>query len=77
MKKSDIRVAPARNFIQPMSDDNWDSIAARILPNVAREDAVQQLISWNLFLAFRPGGGVITPSDIVFTEPPRSAHIPA
>ena len=62
---------PVRRFIQPESGDDWPRIAARILPDMPVETAVEQLKSWNLYLAFRPGGGVVTPSDIVFIEPPR------
>lgn len=65
----------ARAFIQPASGDNWESIAARILPDTPMQDAVQQLISWNLFLGFRPGDGLITLSDIVFTEAPRASAV--
>lgn len=77
MLKSEIRVPPARAFIQPAHGDNWESIATRVLPETPVQDAVQQLVSWNLFLAFRPGGGVITPSDIVFIEAPRAASAAA
>lgn len=45
-------------------------MAARVLPGV--DDAAQQLLSWNLHLAARAGGGrgTLLPSDIVFVEPP-------
>lgn len=61
---------PRRAFIQPEFGDTFETLARRLLPDEPLEQAVQTLTSWNLFLAFRPGGGGITPSDLVFTEPP-------
>lgn len=61
---------PVRRFIQPLSDDDWASIADRLMPDADREAAIAQLKSWNLHLAFRPVS-VITPSDVMFVEPPR------
>lgn len=60
---------PVRRFIQPLSDDGWESIAAREFPDMPVDSAVEQLKSWNLHLAFRPVA-VITPSDVMFMEPP-------
>lgn len=65
-------LAPVRRFIQPESGDDWPGIAARIMPGEPAETAIEQLKSWNLHLVFRPVS-VITPSDIVFVEPPRAA----
>jgi len=65
-------LAPVRRFIQPESGDDWPAIAARALPDEPAEAAIEQLKSWNLHLVFRPVS-VITPSDIVFVEPPRAA----
>lgn len=67
---SAVALAPVRCFIQPLAGDDWASLAERLLPDSARDDAIQQLKSWNLHLAFRPVP-VITPSDIMFVEPPR------
>lgn len=64
--------APVRRFVQPESGDDWPRIAARVLPEVPAETAIEQLKSWNLHLVFRPVS-VITPSDILFVEPPRGA----
>ncbi|MCW6530086.1 MULTISPECIES: hypothetical protein [Sphingomonas] len=64
-------LAPIRRFIQPESGDDWPAIAARVLPDEPAEAAIEQLKSWNLHLVFRPVS-VITPSDIVFVEPPRA-----
>lgn len=69
-------IHPARAFIQARFGDTWDSIAERVFPDQPRQDATQQLMSWNLFLAFRPGDGRITPSDIVFVEPPQPIAAP-
>lgn len=65
-------LASVRRFIQPESGDDWPAIAARVLPDQPAEAAIEQLKSWNLHLVFRPVS-VITPSDIVFVEPPRAA----
>ncbi|MES2496473.1 MAG: hypothetical protein V4618_10175 [Pseudomonadota bacterium] len=62
---------PRRRFIQPESGDDWPRIAARVMPDVPVEAAIEQLKSWNLFLVFRPVS-VITPSDILFIEPPAA-----
>jgi hypothetical protein len=61
-----------RRFIQPLQGDSWDSIANRILPDTPRADAIDMLKSWNMPLSFRPVG-IITPSDIMFVEPPVAA----
>lgn len=63
--------APLRRFIQPHQDDDWGSIALRSLPDVPEAEAIDLLKSWNLHLSFRPVG-VITPSDIMFIEPPAA-----
>ena len=64
-------LSPLRRFTQPKPGDDWESIAARELPQVPPADAVGALKSWNLHVAFRPAS-VITPSDVIFVEPPRS-----
>lgn len=65
------RIPPVRSYIQPQPGDGWESIAARELPGTPVEEAVNMLKSWNLYVAFRPVGA-ITPTDIIFTEPPRA-----
>lgn len=67
---------PVRRFIQPLPGDDWASIAARTLPDLDPDDAVDRLKSWNLHVAFRPVS-VITPSDIMFVEPPAAAAAPS
>ncbi|OCC23441.1 hypothetical protein MB02_12600 [Croceicoccus estronivorus] len=70
---NDVTIPPRRAFTQPQAGDNWETLAKRLFPEEPLQEAVQKLQSWNLFLAFRPGGGGMTPSDIVFTEAPRAA----
>ena len=60
---------PLRKYIQPKIGDNWETIAARVFPNDPQDKVIENLKSWNLFLAFRPTP-MITPSDIMFVEPP-------
>lgn len=69
---TETRIPPARAFIQPGPGDDWTSIAARELPGTPLDEAVELLRSWNLYVAFRPVGA-ITPTDVIFTEPPRGA----
>ena len=58
-----------RRFVSPEPGDDLTSLAARVLPGA--DDAVDQLLSWNLHLAARAGASQsLLPSDIVFTEPP-------
>ena len=68
-----VNIPPRRAFTQPLAGETWDSLAKRLFPEEPVEQAIQKLQSWNLFLAFRPGGGGMTPSDIVFVEAPRAA----
>ena len=65
---------PARRFVHPEPGDDLATIAERELPGV--EGAAEQLLSWNLQLAARVGGGrevTVLPSDLVFVEPPAPA----
>lgn len=65
-----VTIPPRRAFIQPQHGDTFETIAKRLLPDEPLDQAIQKLTSWNLFLAFRPGGGGMTPSDLFFTEAP-------
>jgi hypothetical protein len=67
-----VTIPPRRAFIQPEFGDTFETIARRLMPDQPLEEAVQTLTSWNLFLAFRPGNGGMTPSDLFFTEPPQA-----
>jgi hypothetical protein len=60
-----------RAFTTPEPDDDWGSLARRVLPDVAQEAAVQQLRSWNLHLFARNPPGEFLNSDVIFVEPPR------
>ena len=72
---------PVRKSIFPASDDTWESIAQRELPDSPLEEAVGMLQSWNLHVFARPAapegsprhGNPILPSDILFIEPPAAA----
>lgn len=65
-------IPPVRRFIQPLQGDSWESIANRIMADRPQADAIESLKSWNMHLSFRPVG-IITPSDIMFVEPPAVA----
>lgn len=65
-------IPPVRRFTQPHSGETWTDIAARTLPDLPTDQAVEALESWNLHITFRPPPFWLTPSDIVFLEPPGS-----
>ena len=72
------KLSQVRKSILPTEGDTWDVIAKRELPELAPEEALAKLQSWNLHVFMRaagamaaPGGGnPILPSDVVFIEPP-------
>lgn len=67
-----------RRSILPQGGDTWQSIAARMLPEMAEDEAVSNLQSWNLHVFMRASGAAgsvrgsnpILPSDVIFVEPP-------
>jgi len=59
-----------RRFIQPGDGDDWAAIAARELPDMPQEAAIESLKSWNLHLVMRRVA-LVTPSDVIFVEPPK------
>jgi len=69
----------SRKSIFPESQDTWESIALRELPDVGSEEAIGILQSWNLHVYMRPAaaqdsarsGNPILPSDIIFVAPPQ------
>lgn len=71
-------LSAVRKSILPRAGDSWATIAQRELPDVASEDAVSQLQSWNLHVFMRApapegsprAGNPILPSDVIFVEPP-------
>lgn len=66
-------IAPERAWVYAQAGDDWASLARRELPNQPLEQAVADLQSWNLYLAFRSVPAVMTSTDIVFIEPPPAS----
>lgn len=65
-------LSPQRRFVTPLPDETVEEIAARAMPGVPTQAAVDQIKSWNLHIyAMRRPAGLLTGSDIVFVEPPR------
>jgi N-acyl-D-aspartate/D-glutamate deacylase len=64
---------PLRAWTYPIPGEDWAAIAARTLPNLPTEQAIAHLQSWNLYLAYRPAPAEVTPTDVLFTEPPVAA----
>jgi len=60
-----------RAFVTPEPGEDWNALAARVLPGDAAADALAKLRSWNLHLFARIPPGRFTGSDVVFVEPPR------
>ena len=69
-----------RKSTYPKVDDTWESIAQAEMPEFELNEAVKLLQSWNLHVFMRksppPGspreGNPILPSDIIFTESPKT-----
>ncbi len=65
-------LSPQRRFISPLPEDTIETIAARELPDVPLEEAVQNVTSWNLHIfLMRQPHGLVTGSDVVFIEAPQ------
>jgi hypothetical protein len=65
-------LTPQRRFVTPLPDETVEAIAARAMPDVPTQAAVDRIKSWNLHIyAMRRPAGLLTGSDIVFVEPPR------
>lgn len=63
-----------RRFVLPAIGDTLASIAARELPELAPEQAMAELQSWNLHIfMMRQPPGLLTGSDVVFVEPPLAS----
>ena len=62
-----------RRFVTPLLGEDWNALAARVLPDEPLEAAVQQLRSFNLHLLARVPPGDFLGSDVLFVEPPRHA----
>lgn len=75
---TDPALKPVRRSIHPGAGDTWQSIAARELPDMPEQDAVELLQSVNLHVFMRPAapegsareGNPILASDVIFIEPP-------
>ncbi|OYU70548.1 MAG: hypothetical protein CFE28_11450 [Alphaproteobacteria bacterium PA2] len=62
-----------RRFTTPEPDETLESLAARALPDLPLETAMEQIRGWNLhiFLMRRPRG-LLLGGDVVFIEPPQA-----
>ena len=61
-----------RAFVTPKPGEDWNRLAARVLPAEPCEAAVEKLKSWNLHLFARMPPGSFLGSDVIFVEPPRA-----
>ena len=66
-----------RGYVRPEAADDWQTLAARVLPDTPAEEALEMLQSWNFHVLMRASGAggsgaQILPSDIIFTEPPHA-----
>ena len=64
-------LSTARAFTAPLPGEDLAAIAARCLPQLPAEDALDALRSWNLHLFARQPSGVVLGADVVFLEAPR------
>jgi len=60
-----------RAFIHPEPDEDWSTLAPRVLPGEDVDAAIAKLKSWNLHLFARVPPGEFLGSDVIFVEPPR------
>jgi hypothetical protein len=67
-------MASRRAFVFPEPGDTVAILAERVLPEFSSDDAVKQLLAWNLHLVMRRSGfGASTDllcTDIVYLAPP-------
>ncbi len=61
---------PIRRFFMPEVSESWESLAERASTVAATSIDVGTLQSWNLHLSMRPPSIILTPTDIVFVDPP-------
>lgn len=59
-----------RAFTSPRPGEDWEALAARCLPELEAEQAVERLQTWNLHLFARRPSGELLGSDVIFLEPP-------
>lgn len=62
-----------RRFVTPEPGEDWNALAARVLPGEPTADAIAKLKSWNLQLFARIPPGNFLGSDVLFIEPPLAA----
>jgi hypothetical protein len=60
----------SRAFTAPLPGEDLAAIAARCLPELPAEEALDVLRSWNLHLFARQPSGVVLGADIVFLQAP-------
>jgi hypothetical protein len=68
---------PIRRYAQPEPGEDWPALRARLAREGQDPPPQEQLLAWNLHLAYRPPSNPLTPLDIVFLEPPPLAAGPA
>lgn len=62
---------PVRRYVQPEPGEDWPALLARLAARGEAVPALEQLLAWNLHLAYRPPSNPLTPLDVVFLEGPR------
>lgn len=66
---------PVRRYLQPLPGEGWRALLQRVSEQGAAQaegpPTLEQLLAWNLHLAYRPPSNPLTPLDIVFIEGPR------
>ncbi|MFK7897109.1 MAG: hypothetical protein AB8G23_14785 [Myxococcota bacterium] len=61
---------PIRRYFMPDANESWESLAQRASEQTTQAIDIPTLQSWNLHLAMRPPSITLTPTDIVFVDPP-------
>jgi hypothetical protein len=64
-------LTPQRRFVTPAPEEGVEDLAARALPHLPLDSAVERIKGWNLHIfAMRRPPGLLLSSDVVFVEPP-------
>lgn len=65
---------PVRRYVQPVPGEDWQSLLRRLAAQgdgqATGTPTLDQLLAWNVHLAYRPPSNPLTPLDIVFVEGP-------
>ena len=62
-----------RRFVTPEPEETLEALAARALPGVPLDEAMDRVRGWNLHIfAMRKPRGLLLGADVVFVEPPLS-----